>query len=91
MNEGMKKQNTETVAGGGVLKSRVDWGLGNEEGGVMPKDSWSHWEEMETMARTEVQKKTFLCVLGHIFWQRWEEVLKDKMLKKYLEGDSICL
>ena len=35
--------------GGGVLKGRVTADLEIQEGGVMPKDSWSHWEEMEAL------------------------------------------
>ena len=47
MNEGIKKQKHRNSGGGGVLKGRVTADLEIQEGGVMPKDSWSHWEEME--------------------------------------------
>ena len=81
-NEGIKKQKHRNIGGGGVLKGRVSGDLEIEEGRVMPKDSWSHWEETETRQEWEVQRKTFLCVLGRTFWQCWEEILKDKKLEE---------
>lgn len=51
-NEGIKKQKHRNSGGGGVLKGRVTGDLEIEEGRVMPKDSWSHWEETETHGKS---------------------------------------
>lgn len=68
MNEGIREAKHRNSGGWGA-EEQSDWGL-EVKRRSNTKDSWSHWEEMETHGRTG-STETFLCVLGHIFWQRW--------------------